>query len=286
MRTTGHIGLIIIVSTLMLPESLGAVSPRPELFDERGYCSKTGAWLTSPQVGVDTPEPLKAPVTGSRKAIVLLVEFTDNRADKVRHSPAAFKTLLFDSTGAVATGSMYDYFQEVSSGRFFINGEVSVWLEAPEANSYYADDQFGKGRWPRNRIRLAYDVVVAADPYIDFSQYDGDGDGAVDALFIVHAGPAGEETGDPNHIWSHKATIPANANGTGKGYMSDDGVKVAAYTMEPEEDGDGRLITIGVFCHEYGHLLGLPDLYDRDNSSAGIGNWGLMGGGSWGGDGR
>lgn len=275
---------VLILS--FIPHNTEAVSPKPGLFNHKGFCAKTAAWIPGPQAGIDEPEAVKSPVLGSRKVIVLLVEFSDKRANKVSHSPAAFQQLLFDSTGAVPTGSMYEYYQEVSYGQFFINGHVSVWLEVPQTNAYYADDQFGKGRWPRNNARLAYDAVVTADPYIDFSEYDGDDDGEVDALFIVHAGPGGEETGDPQDIWSHKSTIPANENGSGRGYPTDDGVKVATYTMQPEEDDEGQLISIGVFCHEYGHVLGLPDLYDRDNSSEGIGHWGLMGTGSWGGDGQ
>ena len=280
------IGFGASFTLLILPDYLEAVSPKPGLFDKHGYCAKTAAWIPSSQAGADEPEPLLSPAVGNRNIIVLLVEFADNRADKVSHSSAAYQKLLFDSTGVVATGSMSEYYQEVSYGRLCINGDVSVWLEAPQANTYYTDDQFGKGSWPRNRRKLAYDVVVTADPFIDFSQYDGDGNGEVDALFIVHAGPGGEDTGETNDLWSHKWTLPANANGTGEGYVTDDGVEIVAYTMQPEEHADGRLISIGVFCHEYGHVLGLPDLYDRDNSSQGIGNWGIMGSGSWGGDGR
>ncbi|MFQ6093803.1 MAG: M6 family metalloprotease domain-containing protein, partial [bacterium] len=281
---------VVAASTLCLvfalADSLFAVSAKPGLVDKTGYCKKTGVYVLRPHAGVDEPEPLKAPVLGSRKAIVILVEFTDNRANKVSHPPAAYETLLFDSTGAVPTGSMYEYFQEVSYGQFFISGVVAGWFELPQTNEYYAGDEFGRGEWPQNRKRLAYDAVVVADPYVDFSQFDGDGDGFVDALFIVHAGPGGEETGNPLDIWSHKSRIPANEDGTGDGYMTDDGVRAYSYAMEPEEDADGNLITIGVFSHEYGHVLGLPDLYDRDYSSEGIGNWGLMAGGSWGGDGR
>ncbi|UCE19016.1 MAG: M6 family metalloprotease domain-containing protein [Gemmatimonadota bacterium] len=273
---------LVFVST----NSLLAVSAKPGLLSKNESSRKIGAFLRHSQAGVDEPEPLRAPVTGSRKAIVLLVEFTDNRANRGQHPPSAYETLLFDSTGAVPTGSMYDYYQEVSYGQFFISGVVTNWILLPQTNEYYAGDGFGRGEWPQNRRRLAYDAVVAADPFVDFSQFDEDGDGFVDALFIVHAGPGGEETGDSLDIWSHKWRIPENEDGTGDGYVTDDGVRAYSYAMEPEEDEEGSLITIGVFCHEYGHVLGLPDLYDRDDSSEGVGNWAMMGSGSWGGDGQ
>ena len=59
-------------------------------------------------------------------------------------------------------------------------------------------------------------------------------------------------------------------------------VKVNKYTIQPELYGTGTSIsTIGVFAHEFGHALGLPDLYDTDYTSEGVGNWSLMAGGSW-----
>ena len=286
MRVARIIAAATICLFLASAELLFAVSAKPGLFDKTGYCKTTGAYLPRSYDAWDEPEPLKAPVVGIRKAIVILVEFSDNRADRVHHPTSAYETLLFDSTGAVPTGSMHEYYQEVSYGQFFLTGVVTDWFVLPQTNSYYAGEGFGRGEWPQNRRRLAYDAVVMADPHVDFSQFDGDGDGFVDALFIVHAGPGGEETGDSTDIWSHKWRIPANEDGTGDGYMTDDGVRAYSYAMEPEEDAEGNLITIGVFCHEYGHVLGLPDLYDRDYSSEGIGNWGLMAGGSWGGDGH
>lgn len=85
-------------------------------------------------------------------------------------------------------------------------------------------------------------------------------------------GSGGEATGRPGDIWSHKWTLPAAQNA--------DGTKIFAYLTIPE---DAR---IGVCAHELGHLLfGFPDLYDTDGSSEGVGNWCLMGGGSWGGGG-
>ncbi len=99
-------------------------------------------------------------------------------------------------------------------------------------------------------------------------------------LFVVHTGP-GAET-DLSHrdwIWSHKWSLGSHA-------VLADWVWVDTYSMEPEyvySPGDS---TIGVFCHEFGHVLGLPDLYDTDYSSEGLGDWSLMAGGSWNSGGR
>ncbi len=199
---------------------------------------------------------------------VILVEFTDNPADSpVTH----FQDMLF-SIDSYPTGSFTDYYLENSYGEFFIKGWISDWLLMPNPYSYYTDGQYGFGIYPKNAQGLARDAVLAADPYVDFSQFDRDNDGYVDGIFIIHAGPGAEETGNPNDIWSHAWYIPGGVNV--------DGVTVYRYSMEPE---NGRM---GVFAHEFGHVLGLPDLYDTDYSSEGLGNWSLMAGGSWGNNGR
>ena len=121
---------------------------------------------------------------------------------------------------------------------------------------------------------MARDAAVLADPDVDFSPYDNDGNGFVDAFIVVHAGAGAEETGNENQIWSHKWVF------TG-GPLDADNTKIFGYLTIPEN------CKIGVCAHELGHLLfGWPDLYDTDGSSEGLGNWCLMGGGSWNGSGN
>ena len=120
---------------------------------------------------------------------------------------------------------------------------------------------------------MAREAAVQADAVVDFKPYDNDGNGFVDAFIVVHAGRGAEETLDANDIWSHKWVF-------GGGALNADGTKVFGYLTVPEDS------KIGVCAHELGHLLfGWPDLYDTDESSAGLGNWCLMAGGSWNGDG-
>jgi immune inhibitor A len=120
---------------------------------------------------------------------------------------------------------------------------------------------------------MARDAAVAADPNVNFAPYDNDGNGYVDAFIVIHAGAGGEVTGSSDDIWSHKWTLDGGAKAV-------DSTKIYAYLTVPED------CKIGVCAHELGHLLfGFPDLYDTDYSSEGIGNWCLMAGGSWGGNG-
>ncbi len=209
---------------------------------------------------------LPSPAVGERRALVLLVDFQDNQAKKSREH---YADMLF-SSGKYPTGSLRDYYYECSYYKLAITGDVdggdSGWYRAPRPYSYYAGDKYGFGEYPGNATRLVEDVVDLAAEHVNFADYDMDGDGEVDAIFIVHAGQGAEATGRTNHIWSHMSNIPPKIV---------DGVRVNRYSMEPE---DGN---IGVFCHELGHVFGLPDLYDYDMDSAGTGSWDLMAGGSW-----
>jgi immune inhibitor A len=220
-------------------------------------------------LGVPAPVSTASPVIGERRALVLLVDFQDNPSSKPRQH---YTDMLF-SSGKYPTGSLRDYYYEASYHKLTVTGDVSGedggkkgWYRAPKAYSYYADEKYGFGEYPKNATRLVEDAVDLAAGHVDFANYDVDGDGEVDALFIVHAGPGAEVSGLTTHIWSHMSNIPPKTV---------DGVRVSRYSMEPE---DGN---IGVFCHELGHVFGLPDLYDYDMDSAGTGSWDLMAGGSW-----
>lgn len=210
-----------------------------------------------------------APVVGTRRALVLLVDFSDKTASQTQQH---YSDMLF-SSGTYPTGSMRDFYKEISYGKLAITGEVSGqggatagWYRAPQAYTAYTNNDYGTGTYPNNAQKLVEELVDLAAPFVNFADYDNDGDGFVDALFVVHAGPGAEVTGNQNDIWSHQWAInPKTFNG----------VKVQTYTIEPE---DGR---IGVFSHELAHAFGLPDLYDTDYSSAGTGSWDLMAGGSW-----
>ena len=203
-----------------------------------------------------------APAVGTRRALVLLVDFQDNPASEAADH---FREMLF-SRGSYPTGSLSDYYYEASYQQLKIVGDVSGWYRAPQPYSYYVGTKYGFGGYPSNAYKLVEDVVELASGDVDFAKYDTDGDGEVDALFVVHAGQGAEATGNITDIWSHMSSITSRQK---------DGVAVSRYSMEPE---DGK---IGVFCHELGHVLGLPDLYDYDMDSAGTGWWDLMAGGSW-----
>jgi immune inhibitor A len=208
-------------------------------------------------------------ITGQFKALAILVKFTDHP-----NSGAAsfFDSLLFDSVG----NTVADYYDEISYGQLdmlTLNLPSSLgWRTAPQTYAYYVNGQNGTGSYPRNTQKLVEDLVDQIDPLVDFSQYDNDGDGDVDVLIVIHSGTGAEFSGSDNDIWSHEWSIVPRYK---------DGVYISKYTVQPEFWTTPGDMTIGVSCHELGHAFGLPDLYDTDYSSNGIGKWGIMSYGSW-----
>jgi immune inhibitor A len=190
----------------------------------------------------------------------------------MRTPPAHFKDLFF-STGKIATGSVREYFTEVTGGLLTLAGEVVGPYRLPRTLAQYTGGKSGTDNPEPNARTMARDAAIRANADVDFAPYDNDGNGFVDAFIVVHSGPGAEETGKKDHIWSHKWVFSGGA-------FNADGTKIFAYLTIPENS------KIGVSAHELGHLLfGWPDLYDTDGTSEGVGDWCLMGGGSWNGGG-
>jgi len=225
-----------------------------------------------PSISKDLKEAALKRPNNTDNLLLILVQFPDNPADTANHPESAYNDLIF-SNGVIPTGSLVEYYGEDSYGTFIPSGTVTAWVTAPHPYSYYAAGDYGWGWYPNNSQGLLEDCVNLLDPTINFGLFDNNGDGYAEGIFLVHAGPGAEETGDPNDIWSHAwyYEVPTN-----------DFVSTGRYSIEPEELLGGDMIKIGVFCHEYGHVLGLPDLYDTDGGSEGIGVYCLMAGGSWG----
>ena len=237
-------------------------------------------------------------ITGSRSVPVLASRFSNT--SKVPYSVANLQTQLF--TGPWPTGTMTQYYQEISYGQFSVTGTVFDWQKTTQDDTFYEGPPGCKGICGTARTgKFIQDTLDLNDPTVDFSQYDNDGadgvpnsgddDGYVDFVAFVHA-ESGGECGNYN-IWSHRWNY---SGWTGIDYITNDSrhgggfIRIDDYVVMPALACDEEtMIQIGVFAHEFGHAFGLPDLYDTDpknGKSQGIGNWGLMATGSWGGDGK
>ena len=215
-----------------------------------------------------------------------------------------FLDLLFnDAPGA---NSMRNFYIEQSSNRYTVHGDVTEWIAVPNNAAYY-DDNPDSNVWYflEDTINGWYNAQIAAgqspaeiNEYLsqfdvwDRYDYDGDGnfdepDGYIDTFQSVHSGE-GEEAGAPAWtIWSHSwyARYP-DIGITGPDFNKFGGIQignsdywVGKYTIQPENGG------VGVFVHEFGHDLGLPDLYDYYGEN-GTAFWTLMSSGSWLDDGK
>lgn len=191
--------------------------------------------------------------------------------------------------------TMRNYFLENSSGMYDLSGTVVDWLTLPHSEAWYGADSCAAGNasmvgHPDNPIGVqqsvidAVDVLNAREPGFNWDEFDTDGDGVVDHMVIVHAG-VGEEGGGGDQgtyaIWSHSSDVLPAAGGYvactagSPGCDPDHDIRVLNYIMQPEDAG------VGVFAHEYGHDLGLPDIYNiLGNGDSDVEFWDIMNTGS------
>lgn len=204
------------------------------------------------------------------KILVLLVDFPDLSGESSIQAKKEMLTQPGWHGGIGAHGSLNDYLREVSYGQFGIDADVYGWFTSTNDQLYYGDKN-GTGR-ARELAAGAIDAANASG--VDFSKYDNDGDGHCDGVIIIHAGLGAAQQGDTRFIWPHQSELGENSRNF-------DGVVISRYTVQPEKQY-GRQAGVGVLAHEFMHLMfRLPDLYDIDDSSAGIGLWGLMASGNW-----
>lgn len=265
-----------------LPAGMSAVPPSPDLIkrlQEQGYSSATIMDMTRTPVQIDIPNDQVGAQVGTRKALVLLVAFPDKKMNPISQ-PSLYNNLLFSDGMYPAPGSMRDFYQANSYNQFDVQGNTANCVLALHPSDYYAKNDGvhnkGFGPYPNNAQGLVEEVVKAADAFVNFADYATAG--KVTDLFVVHAGQGAEMDYPSDLIWSHQGFLSES--------VSVDGVEVSKYSMESEYVSSAGDATMGLFAHEYGHVLGLPDLYDTGDpsDSYGAGTWSLMAGGSWNGN--
>jgi immune inhibitor A len=237
------------------------------------------------------------------KILALLVDFQDYKRNSIQpgesdmyykdYSHKHFEDMIFGDNGYEGPNkekfvSMKQYYLEQSGGSLIVEGKVAGWYTLPQTAAYYgAPNGSSNDIKPRNAVAHALQLA-AKDPNVNFADFDeediydldedgnyNEPDGIIDHLMVLHAG-VGQEAGGgslgKDAIWSHRWNLGGLYNIPGTSYKAYD------YTIEPE---DGAA---GVFAHEFGHDLGLPDEYDTNYTSATnepISSWSIMSSGSW-----
>ncbi|MFD4559409.1 immune inhibitor A domain-containing protein [Streptomyces sp. NPDC058469] len=225
------------------------------------------------------------------------------------YNQAHFQDLYF-GTGK-NTESLKKYYEKQSSGRYSVEGEVTDWVKVPYNEARYGSNsastgawyavQDGVNAWVAQREAAGDTAAEIKTELAQFDQwdrydYDGDGnfnepDGYIDHFQIVHAGEdesAGGGAQGEDAIWAHRwyafgtdaGSTGPDTNKLGGTQVGDTGIWIGDYTIQPENGG------LGVYAHEYGHDLGLPDEYDTAGGENSTGFWTLMSSGSWLGTGK
>lgn len=224
------------------------------------------------------PKSTTFPTTGVQKGLAILVEFSNNSFTLTNPRQQFYDQLNkrgYNDSGA--TGSVKDYFVDSSNGLFVPDFDVFGPVKLSHPYSYYGEDT--KSMIDEKAFEMVIEACTLLDDQIDFTQYDRDHDGLIDNVYIFYAGYGQADGGSAETVWPHSWDV-IDAGRT----FYYDGVRLGHYACSSElRDGRGSTISgIGVFCHEFSHVLGLPDLYAVSyNSSFTPGAWSLMDSGSY-----
>lgn len=224
-------------------------------------------------------------ITGDKKGIIILVNFKNKSFTATQSDFNKLANQVNYNSGNYK-GSMYDYFYAQSDGDFRLTFDVVGPYTVSQNYSYYGgNDSSGNDRYP---AKMVIEALQQADADVNFSEYDWDGDGEVDQVYVVYAGKGEADGGSDDTIWPHEWELSSAAQyGDGTGAQTFDGVTINTYACGGEQNGEtGATAGIGTMCHEFSHCLGYPDFYDTDYSGGqGMFEWDLMDSGSYNGDG-
>ncbi len=270
-----RVALAILCGLICFTGSVFALPPHPDLLEQvrMGEIARPVAFDATDLLAQSIPH-VSYELDEEVNTIVLLVCFSDSVCS---FNAQEFDTLFFSND----SGSVNHYFNDLTGGglTFATSSLPSFlgWRGLPESKAWYMNDQQGLGEYPQNSQRLVMDAITQADPFVDFSVYDNDGDGEVEQVIIVHAGPSAQQTGQANDPWSFTGTtqLPVEV----------DDIVINNFILLPEYvlTHSGALpLTVGPPAMELAKSwLGMVDLTDPLNEQASIGQWSLMAYGCW-----
>ncbi|MDD4872198.1 MAG: M6 family metalloprotease domain-containing protein [Kiritimatiellae bacterium] len=199
------------------------------------------------------------PTTGTVHNLVILCQFPDHAAGSKDVPPKEVYEARYNSVGGhpryAPGGSVRDFFATNSYGQLTITSTIVGWVKLPNPSTYYTQKN-KKGKLP-NWNEFYTNALAQVDPDLDFKQFDSDNSGEVDSIQFIHSGSALYQ----NCALSLGARTYTSGEGTKVRYLVN---LSSAWSM------------LGNICHEMMHQAHLPDQYDTDHSSAGIGHHCLM----------
>lgn len=211
----------------------------------------------------------KFPTTGVVTGLVILAEYQDVKFAE-GHTREMYDELANAENyqGDYATGSVHDYFVAQSYGEFTPRFDVVGPVTLPHDMKYYGTDELVA----EMIIDACNEAKATTD--VDFSKYDADGDGNVDFVFVIYAGYGEAQGGPYQSVWPQKVDLTYESWNTYDGLF----LVNAACTCELHGNEGTEPDGIGTFCHEFSHILGLPDVYDTSagGSSFGMSDWDIM----------
>ncbi len=286
--------LFIITMLIIIFYTAGQIfsmPPHPRLIKliKAGLHQKAmrGGFRSSIMSQLESPARSTFPSHGNCNVLVILTQYPDLPLDAI--STVQFYSNLLNADNSV---SVKKYYQDMSQNLLNLNFTVVGPYTVSKPSVYYGANSTMTTNINGNSYSVTYDahpaelageaVDLAASNGINFTPYDNDGDGIVETVMIIHSGP-GEEIGlQDNAIWSQSWDLDKATNlNDGSGPRVYNGKTINGFTIEPEFTFAAGDSGIGVFAHEFGHKLGLPDLYDVSYETSGVGDWSLMSSGAW-----
>lgn len=225
---------------------------------------------------------------GKRKGLIILVNFSDTKM-KETSTWDAFNDMMnkegYDKNNHL--GSLHDYFMDQSYGEFDLSFDVVGPVTVSQSLYYYGHNV---GSDDALAATMVIEACRLADPFVNYADYDWDGDGEVDQVYVIYAGYSEAQHGPSYAIWPHEFTLTeAKDWDDGDGPIVLDGVTIDTYACSSELHGSSGSVMdgIGNACHEFSHCLGFPDLYDTGKAgNFGMDSWSLLDYGNYAGGGN
>jgi len=230
---------------------------------------------------------------GEKRGLIILMEFPDSKFVNQNKNGKTFdvhdfwndianKEKLKNVNGVLVNGSIRDYFVAQSYGQFTLDFDVKGPYRAKNKYAYYGRnvEYAGGFKFDQNPAELIVEAVNAAAKEVNYQDYDWDGDGEVDQVYVVYAGHGEASYNEADLIWPHESSL--SNWGLDPVILQD--LTINTYACGNELDEQDRIMGIGTICHEFSHCLGLPDVYDANTGESVVGDNDVMDNGNYNGD--